>query len=90
MADNPRARAVILAHTPGDLELGTCGCSIYIVWTPEHVLEELRAARVDVHDRCDNCDDTGDVHTPTGDWLGVCHCPAADHLRQPPREGTPT
>lgn len=28
--------------------------------------------------RCEYCDDTGDVHTPTGEWRGRCHCQAAD------------
>lgn len=26
--------------------------------------------------RCPYCDDTGDVHTPTGEWRGRCTCPA--------------
>lgn len=28
-------------------------------------------------ERCPYCDDTGDVHTPTGEWRGRCVCPAA-------------
>lgn len=28
-------------------------------------------------ERCHYCDDTGDVHTPTGEWRGRCNCKAA-------------
>ena len=30
--------------------------------------------------RCQNCDDTGDVHSVTGEWCGVCHCPAGRRI----------
>ena len=28
-------------------------------------------------ERCPHCDDTGDVHSITGEWRGVCSCDAA-------------
>lgn len=33
--------------------------------------------------RCQNCDDTGDVHSVTGEWRGVCHCPAGRRISAP-------
>lgn len=44
--------------------------------------------------RCPYCDDTGDVHTPTGEWRGRCTCPAgteapaqADNWQQYAKDG---
>lgn len=53
-----------------------------VVLTVDQATELLRDAlgvEVEVKapaQRCPYCDDTGDVHTPTGEWRGRCTCPA--------------
>ncbi len=37
--------------------------------------------------RCPYCDDTGDVHTPTGEWRGRCTCPAGTEAPAQADEG---
>lgn len=32
--------------------------------------------------RCCYCDGTGDVHTPTGEWRGICTCEAGQAIKQ--------
>mgnify|MGYP003525263613 CR=1 FL=1 len=41
--------------------------------------------------RCQYCDDTGDVHTPTGEWRGDCICEAGKALfmDRPPVAASP-
>ncbi|RDE25169.1 hypothetical protein DV711_06325 [Motiliproteus coralliicola] len=29
---------------------------------------------------CENCNDTGDVHSLDGEWRGICSCPAGKNL----------
>jgi hypothetical protein len=41
--------------------------------------ERLRA---DGSPRCEYCDDSGDVHTIIGDWLGICHCEIGQELQR--------
>ena len=41
-------------------------------------------ASAQLADRCPHCDDTGDVHTPTGEWRGACSCPAGAQPDQQP------
>ena len=40
----------------------------------------LQAAQAQAAERCKYCDNTGDVHSPTGEWRGVCtECKKAAH-----------
>lgn len=39
-----------------------------------------QAGAVASESRCPNCDDTGDVNGITGEWRGVCHCPAGQAI----------
>lgn len=39
-------------------------------------LSELAASQEPTTARCPRCDDSGDVHTPTGEWRGRCTCEA--------------
>lgn len=49
---------------------------------PISVLASPRArTRPDGSLRCDYCDDTGDVHSIIGDWLGICTCEEGAKLR---------
>lgn len=43
----------------------------------KNLCTELVAVPQPVEARCPYCDDTGDVHTSTGEWRGTCSCPAA-------------
>jgi len=42
----------------------------------------LQAAEQAQH-RCQYCDGTGDVHSPTGEWLGACDCESFQQAQQP-------
>ena len=52
--------------------------------TPDSVLEKALAQPAC---RCPNCDGTGDVHSPDGQWRGECHCKAQQE--QPAQEPDP-
>lgn len=39
-------------------------------------LQTMGAAAKGNGGRCGYCDDTGDVHSPDGQWRGSCSCPA--------------
>lgn len=39
-----------------------------------------QAGAVASESRCSNCDDTGDVNSITGEWRGVCICPAGQAI----------
>lgn len=41
-------------------------------WLPKW----LRNWLFEVEPSCPYCDGTGDVHSPTGEWRGICKCPA--------------
>ncbi|NTF18015.1 hypothetical protein G6L37_06330 [Agrobacterium rubi] len=43
--------------------------------------EIKRRVREDGTFACEYCDDTGDVHSIIGDWLGVCHCEYGQELQ---------
>lgn len=38
-------------------------------------------------ERCSGCDGTGDVHTPTGEWLGPCSCQVEEPVDEQPDRG---
>lgn len=46
------------------------------------VVEEVQAEAepAESEQRCQYCDGTGDVHTPTGEWRGICDCEAGKEL----------
>jgi hypothetical protein len=50
----------------------------------------LGAAGAKGSSRCPHCDDTGDVHAPTGEWRGYCTCQAGQELRGIDAEHDPT
>lgn len=55
--------------------------------TPHLVYSEIKAALAAAPqpqpERCKYCDGTGDVHSITGEWRGVCDCEAGKAQPQP-------
>lgn len=49
--------------------------------TYQYVVESIAAAEQAQH-RCQYCDGTGDVHSPTGEWLGACDCESFQQAQQ--------
>lgn len=36
---------------------------------------------IGLDNKCEYCDGTGDVHSPDGEWRGICSCPAGESLK---------
>lgn len=52
---------------------------------PRHLVadtEQAIAAAEQAQHRCQYCDGTGDVHSPTGEWLGACDCESFQQAQQ--------
>lgn len=48
----------------------------------EELATTVIAAAEQAQQRCQYCDGTGDVHSPTGEWRGVCKCEAGQQAQQ--------
>ena len=57
---------------PDQLEAARWGWQAAIQWQAEQ------------QKRCEYCDGTGDVHSPDGQWRGVCSCPAGKSVAASP------